>query len=44
MVAGFIFAAASLEKVEITWGTDWDKDGNMLDHNFQDYPHFQGVK
>lgn len=42
-VAGFMFAAASDLGVNILWGTDWDKDGNMLDHTFQDYPHFQLV-
>ena len=44
VVAGVFFAAATIEEVEILWGTDWDNDGNFLDHNFQDYPHFQLVR
>lgn len=43
MTSGFIFAAAEIEGVRIVMGTDWDRDGNMLDHNFQDYPHHQRV-
>lgn len=43
MMNGFFLVAAEIEEVEILNGTDWDMDGNMLDHNFQDYPHTQEV-
>jgi len=25
----------------VRWGADWDSDGNIKDHKFQDYPHFE---
>lgn len=27
--------------VEIIWGRDWDRDNDIFDHNFIDYPHFE---
>lgn len=27
--------------VTLTWGNDWDRDGQTLDHNFADAPHWQ---
>lgn len=41
IVTGIIFAAATQLGKDIIWGCDWDNDGNMLDHNFQDAPHHE---
>jgi peptidoglycan L-alanyl-D-glutamate endopeptidase CwlK len=41
VLAGLIYAAASLEGVKITWGADWDGDGNNADSKFLDMPHFE---
>ncbi|TDN39285.1 M15 family peptidase [Hymenobacter sp. UV11] len=27
----------------ITWGADWDRDGQTVDEHFQDWPHFELV-
>ncbi len=26
------------------WGGDWDRDGQLKDHRFIDYPHFELVQ
>ena len=44
MLAGLMFAAASIEGVKIRWGGDWDADGNNADSNFHDMPHFELVE
>lgn len=41
ILAGLMYAAASLEGVSIIWGGDWDGDGNNADSNFNDLPHFE---
>jgi len=41
VLAGLIYAAASLENVKIRWGGDWDGDGNNADSSFHDLPHFE---
>lgn len=27
--------------VNLVWGADWDSDGNILEHSFRDYPHYE---
>lgn len=27
--------------IELVWGADWDSDGDILEHTFRDYPHFE---
>jgi peptidoglycan LD-endopeptidase CwlK len=27
--------------IEIRWGGDWDGDGDLSDHKFNDLPHFE---
>lgn len=44
LLAGVILAAAKLEGVEVRWGGDWDRDGDMNDHRFVDLPHFELVR
>jgi peptidoglycan L-alanyl-D-glutamate endopeptidase CwlK len=41
VLAGLMFAAASLEDVTLRWGGDWDGDGNNADSTFHDLPHFE---
>lgn len=41
VLAGLMYAAASIEGVAIRWGGDWDFDGNNADSKFHDMPHFE---
>lgn len=41
VLAGLMYAAASIEGVSIRWGGDWDGDGNNADSSFWDAPHFE---
>lgn len=41
VLAGIIKTIAANKGVKITWGLDWDNDGETLDHSFRDGPHFQ---
>lgn len=41
VLAGLMYAAAAIEGVKITWGGDWDSDGNNADSKFNDYPHYE---
>jgi len=27
--------------IEVRWGGDWDRDGDLKDQTFNDYPHFE---
>ncbi len=40
---GIIRGIAKVKGIEIRCGIDWDKDGDITDHNFMDYPHFELV-
>ena len=40
-VAGIIYAAAVLENVQLTWGNDFDNDGDTKDQTLADIGHFQ---
>jgi peptidoglycan L-alanyl-D-glutamate endopeptidase CwlK len=41
VLAGLMFAAATIEDVKLRWGGDWDGDGNNADSSFYDLPHFE---
>lgn len=41
VLAGLVKAVAFSHNVKVTWGADWDGDGETLDHTFFDGPHFQ---
>jgi peptidoglycan L-alanyl-D-glutamate endopeptidase CwlK len=43
-VAGIIYAAAELEGVKLTWGNDFDNDGDTTDQSLADVGHFQRTK
>ena len=38
---GIIQAKAQILGLTVTWGGDWDRDGQTLDHSFSDAPHWQ---
>lgn len=39
-----MFRAASIEKVSIRWGADWDRDGKPRERGESDSPHFELVR
>ena len=39
--AGFVLGIAASMNIKMRWGGDWDKDGQLKDHKFLDYPHFE---
>lgn len=41
VLAGLVKAVSHSHNVNITWGGDWDGDGETLDHTFMDFPHIQ---
>ena len=43
-LAGAILTVANLLKIEIRWGGDWDRDGEVLDNDFDDLGHFELVR
>lgn len=43
-LAGAIEACAAQRGYKVRWGGDWDGDGNLLDQNFHDLPHFELVR
>lgn len=43
-LAGVVEACAALRGLKVRWGGDWDGDGNLLDQNFHDFPHFELVR
>ena len=40
---GIIRGIAHMKGIEIRCGIDWDRDGDITDHSFMDYPHFELV-
>lgn len=39
--AGFVVGVATMMKIKIRWGGDWDRDNDLKDNKFQDLPHFE---
>lgn len=39
--AGLVLGVAGRMGVNLTWGGDWDGDGDFKDHRFVDLPHFE---
>jgi len=42
-IAGHIVQIGREEGIIIRWGGDWDRDGDLLDQNFDDLFHFEVV-
>ena len=40
-MAKVVLACAKNLGVDLVWGADWDSDGDIEEHKFKDYPHFQ---
>ncbi len=40
-LAGLIMGIAEMKGIELTWGHDWDNDGDFKEHSLKDGPHFQ---
>ena len=40
-IANAMMKAGNEYDVIITWGADWDRDGNTKEHSFIDSPHYQ---
>lgn len=43
LLAGLMISVGRAKGIVIKWGYDWDMDGQTLDHNFSDGPHFELV-
>lgn len=41
--AGFVLGVAQSMGIKLRWGGDWDRDGQLKDQRFKDYPHFELV-
>ena len=42
-LAGFVQAVATDLNIQIRWGGDWNKDGDIMDQNFDDLAHWEVV-
>ena len=42
-LAGFIQAVATDLNIQVRWGGDWNRDGNVMDQNFDDLAHWEVV-
>jgi hypothetical protein len=41
MLQGLVKGIAMMKGIKIRSGIDWDGDGDITDHSFMDYPHFE---
>ncbi len=41
LFAGLVLGVAAEQRVDLTWGGDWNKDWQVKDNNFQDLAHFE---
>ena len=44
LFAGFVLGIASQMGMKIRWGGDWDRDFEVQDNKFDDFPHFELIK
>ncbi len=40
-LAGLVLATAKQMQIPLRWGGDWNRDGDLLDNNFDDLVHFE---
>lgn len=40
-VAKIVLQCSKNLNIKIIWGADWDMDGNIEEHKFKDFPHFE---
>jgi peptidoglycan L-alanyl-D-glutamate endopeptidase CwlK len=36
-----ILKCAKRLNVDLVWGADWDMDGDIEEHKFKDFPHYE---
>jgi peptidoglycan LD-endopeptidase CwlK len=41
LFAGFVLGTAKQMGVNLRWGGDWDRDWDLSDNRFNDWPHFE---
>lgn len=41
LFAGFVLGMANRMGISIRWGGDWDRDWQVNDNKFDDFPHFE---
>ena len=41
LFAGFVLGIATKMGINIRWGGDWNKDFQVADNQFDDFPHFE---
>jgi len=41
LFAGFVLGTATKMGINIRWGGDWNKDFQVADNQFDDFPHFE---
>lgn len=44
LFAGYVLGVASRMGIHVRWGGDWDKDWEVSDNRFDDFPHFELLK
>ena len=44
LFAGFVLGIAQSMEINIRWGGDWNKNFEVNDNNFDDFPHFELIK
>ena len=44
LFAGFVLGIAQSMEINIRWGGDWNKNFEVDDNNFDDFPHFEIIK
>lgn len=40
-MAKVVLEEANKLGIKLVWGADWDMDGNIEEHKFKDFPHFE---
>ena len=44
LFAGFVLGIAQSMEINIRWGGDWNKNWEVDDNQFDDFPHFELIK
>ena len=44
LFAGFVLGISQSMEINIRWGGDWNKNFEVDDNNFDDFPHFELIK
>ena len=44
LFAGFVLGIAQSMEINVRWGGDWNKNWEVDDNQFDDFPHFELLK